>query len=181
MRNSLAIFALLVVAFGCRSQSTWTETTLGEGKYHVSVPSIRADFGATNEPTLYIAECGRLWVETHPRGEGLQGETWVNWMDGSTSGSVSWSNATRWVTFNLGPVDGAPPGGIGFDGRGGKWDVGIEEASTGDTHIATFTIWTDGTNAFFSLNRNGEFNPKPEYSVVKDASGVFRLRNLRDK
>jgi hypothetical protein len=178
--KTIPVLVLIALLCGCRSPSGWTEATLGEGKYEISLPHLVADLGTTNNnPTLYIAECGRMWVEARPLSPGAASEVWVNWLSGGSHGVVSWSNDSRVIKFDLQPADYTAPGTTEIETEyGGTCNITLSQ--TNGNRIAKFTVWSDGTNAYLTLNSHGAF-PKAEFVVKSGSNGLHRLEEIRDK
>lgn len=58
---------------------------LGEGRYPVDVPQVTAALGATNNPTIWIHECGRIQVRINPPEGGRRRDVWIDWTKGTVT------------------------------------------------------------------------------------------------
>ena len=161
---------------GCATSSDWTEATLGDGRYEINSANSVRMVGNTNNPTLYVAECGSMWVEVRPLLPGAASEIWVDWLGGGSHGVIAWSNDSRVITFDLQPTDGAAPGTTEIETEyGGACDITLTQ--TNGSRMARFTVWSDGTNAYLTLNSQGA-SPAAEFMVKTNSSGVYNLHRV---
>ena len=86
---------------GCRTRSPWKETALGEGRYSIDVPHVTSIVGATNNPTVWVYECGRMRIDAPSPYGSASAEIWIQWENGDIYGHFTPSNGTQELRFQL--------------------------------------------------------------------------------
>ena len=176
--RALVLLMATCLMAGCHATSSWKtyKGELREGNYRIRLPDVIKASGVTNIPTLYVANCGLMWIDMDSLAPGsVAGGVSLNWLEGRTWGGISWSNASRAIRFAISPGDGSPPGSTALDINSDGCDITMWQ--TNDKIIATFRIWSDGTNAYLWLN-DRQPSDQPEFVVKKSSNGVFRLQSV---
>lgn len=128
MKISATIIMCVLVLAGCRTRPSWTETTIAEGQYEVSLPALVSEFGRTNNPTITVYGCGRMQIDALSSDNASRGDIWIDWLSNQISGQFVTTNGLNGVGFRLGfngtnivlDVDV-------YDGRGPSYTITIDK------------------------------------------------------